>query len=162
MNNGRGDLLKSERKEYIDAVLCLSTKLSITPLAEFPGVRSRYDDFVATHINQTMTIHATVCYFSVSSAYYVLTLTLVILLAMASILRLDIRESTPRRMWIQRLSTSKNSFVMRPNMEERLKPSTSTGTGQNTPPPLLHHQSSIVPTPASAATVLPPTQQTPH
>lgn len=25
-----------------------------------PGARSRYDDLVATHINQTLTIHATV------------------------------------------------------------------------------------------------------
>lgn len=56
----RGNLSKSERKQYIDAVLCLSKKPPITPLSEFPGVRSRYDDFVATHINQTGEIHNTV------------------------------------------------------------------------------------------------------
>jgi tyrosinase len=27
-----------------------------------PGARSRYDDFVAVHINQTLSIHGTVSY----------------------------------------------------------------------------------------------------
>lgn len=56
----RGNLSLDERKHYIDAVLCLSKKPPITPLSEFPGVRNRYDDFVATHINQTDDIHSTV------------------------------------------------------------------------------------------------------
>jgi hypothetical protein len=56
----RGDLSTKERGEYIDAVLCLSKKPAKTPLLEFPGVRNRYDDFVATHINQTVNIHSTV------------------------------------------------------------------------------------------------------
>lgn len=34
-------------------------KPSITPLDKAPGARSRYDDFVVTHINQTLTIHGT-------------------------------------------------------------------------------------------------------
>jgi tyrosinase len=32
---------------------------AITPVDLAPGVRSRYDDFVATHVNQTLTIHGT-------------------------------------------------------------------------------------------------------
>lgn len=56
----RGDLSKKERREYINAVLCLQRKEAITPRAEVPGVRTRYDDFVASHINQTFFTHATV------------------------------------------------------------------------------------------------------
>ncbi|KAI5297193.1 hypothetical protein KEM56_005005 [Ascosphaera pollenicola] len=48
-----GSLSKQERKDYINAVLCLQSKPGITPRDEWPGVRTRYDDFVATHINQT-------------------------------------------------------------------------------------------------------------
>ena len=52
-----------ERREYTNAVLCLQEKpsrFSMRPDAEdFPGVKSRFDDFVAVHINMTMTIHYT-------------------------------------------------------------------------------------------------------
>lgn len=54
-----GDLSDIERREYINAVLCLAAKPSITPPSLVPGARSRYDDFVATHMNQTLSIHAT-------------------------------------------------------------------------------------------------------
>lgn len=56
----RGALSAEERKEYIAAVQCISTKPSVTPNELCPGCVSRYDDFVATHINQTLTIHGTV------------------------------------------------------------------------------------------------------
>ncbi|OAG02011.1 Di-copper centre-containing protein [Paraphaeosphaeria sporulosa] len=48
-----------ERKEYIAAVQCLTTKPSKTPSSVAPGAKTRYDDFVATHINQTLSIHGT-------------------------------------------------------------------------------------------------------
>ncbi|GAB7342345.1 hypothetical protein MBLNU457_g0568t1 [Dothideomycetes sp. NU457] len=51
-------LSKSERSKYIDAVLCLQQKPSISG-SLVPGARSRYDDFVGTHINQTLSIHGT-------------------------------------------------------------------------------------------------------
>jgi tyrosinase len=48
-----------ERKNYIKAVQCLFTLPSKTRVfAE--GARTRHDDFVATHINQTLQIHQTV------------------------------------------------------------------------------------------------------
>lgn len=50
-----------EKKAYIKSVLCLQHLPSQTPHNLAPGVRSRYDDFVATHINQTVEIHYTVC-----------------------------------------------------------------------------------------------------
>ncbi|KAH8666468.1 hypothetical protein BX600DRAFT_497278 [Xylariales sp. PMI_506] len=54
-----GSLSKKQRKAYTDAVLCLQKLPAKTPTSLVPGVRSRYDDFVATHINQTLTIHYT-------------------------------------------------------------------------------------------------------
>ncbi|KAI1371304.1 Di-copper centre-containing protein [Hypoxylon crocopeplum] len=54
-----GALNETERKAYTDAVLCLQALPGKTPTNLVPGVRSRYDDFVATHINQTLNIHYT-------------------------------------------------------------------------------------------------------
>lgn len=56
-------LSHKEKRDYINAVLCLQSKpsLSTSDYYPAPGARSRYDDFVATHINQTLTIHGTVC-----------------------------------------------------------------------------------------------------
>jgi tyrosinase len=52
-------LSATQKKAYISAVQCLQSKPSISG-AIAPGARTRYDDFVATHINQTLTIHGTV------------------------------------------------------------------------------------------------------
>ena len=52
-------LSKKERKSYTDAVLCLQKKQTKTPVSLLPGARSRYDDWVGTHINQTLNIHYT-------------------------------------------------------------------------------------------------------
>ncbi|KAL1627406.1 hypothetical protein SLS54_002331 [Diplodia seriata] len=41
-----------ERLEYLDAVQCFLTKPPITPKADAPGAGSRFEDLVATHINQ--------------------------------------------------------------------------------------------------------------
>ncbi|KAJ5683502.1 N-acetyl-6-hydroxytryptophan oxidase ivoB [Penicillium macrosclerotiorum] len=54
-----GEMLPAERKSYINAVLCLAQKPPQLPTAEYPGVRSRFDDFVATHINYTLHAHLT-------------------------------------------------------------------------------------------------------
>ncbi|KAK6387411.1 hypothetical protein LTS17_000679 [Exophiala oligosperma] len=51
-------LSKQERRAYIDAELCLMSKPSQDP-AFAAGAKSRYDDFVAVHINQTLSIHGT-------------------------------------------------------------------------------------------------------
>jgi tyrosinase len=52
-------LSDDEKIAYTNAVKCLMNKPSISGDAA-PGAKSRYDDFVAVHINQTLTIHATV------------------------------------------------------------------------------------------------------
>ncbi|KAH8195633.1 hypothetical protein TruAng_010190 [Truncatella angustata] len=52
-------LSAKERKSYTSAVNCLMTLPSKYDPAVVPGAKSRYDDFVAQHINQTLTIHGT-------------------------------------------------------------------------------------------------------
>ncbi|KAJ5108440.1 tyrosinase [Penicillium angulare] len=47
----------TEKRSYIDAFLCLTELPAITPRHLAPGVRSRFDDFVAVHINQSYHIH---------------------------------------------------------------------------------------------------------
>jgi hypothetical protein len=54
----RSTLSNSNKKKYIDAVLCLQSKPAKSGSIA-PGAKSRYDDFIATHINQTLTIHGT-------------------------------------------------------------------------------------------------------
>jgi tyrosinase len=54
-----GHLSNKERKAYTDAVLCLQSKTAKTPSSLIPGAKTRFDDWVGTHINQTLTIHYT-------------------------------------------------------------------------------------------------------
>lgn len=49
-----------ERRAYIDSILCLQRLPPQTPSALVAGAKTRYDDFLATHINQTWHIHRTV------------------------------------------------------------------------------------------------------
>jgi tyrosinase len=53
-----------EKLNYIDALKCLASKPAKTPSAIAAGAKSRYDDFVVTHIQQTMTIHGTANFLS--------------------------------------------------------------------------------------------------
>jgi tyrosinase len=49
-----------DRKSFTDAITCLKqTPASAEGRATGPGVLSRYDEYVATHINMTMNIHVT-------------------------------------------------------------------------------------------------------
>ncbi|KAL6884773.1 hypothetical protein GGI43DRAFT_305217 [Trichoderma evansii] len=54
-----GSLTKAERLDYINAVKCLQSLPARSPTSVVPGARSRYDDFVAAHIQHTLTIHLT-------------------------------------------------------------------------------------------------------
>jgi tyrosinase len=56
-------LTERERRAYIDSILCLQQLPPQTPDALAAGAKTRYDDFLATHINQTWHIHRTVCIF---------------------------------------------------------------------------------------------------
>jgi tyrosinase len=53
-------LTKPERRNYIDAIKCLHSKPALTPAGVAPGAKSRFDDFVVTHVLQTYSVHATV------------------------------------------------------------------------------------------------------
>ncbi|KAF2822595.1 Di-copper centre-containing protein [Ophiobolus disseminans] len=52
-------LSQRERLNYISAVKCLAKLPAKTPAGLAAGAKNRYDDFVATHINQTLAIHGT-------------------------------------------------------------------------------------------------------
>jgi tyrosinase len=52
-----GSLTKLERTQYINAVHCMQTLPSKLDPAVVPGAKHRQDDFVATHINKTLSIH---------------------------------------------------------------------------------------------------------
>ncbi|KAI9733998.1 MAG: hypothetical protein M1834_002655 [Cirrosporium novae-zelandiae] len=52
-------LSSDNRRSYIAAVQCLQSKPSVYEPKDAPGVKSLYDSFVATHINQTLVIHNT-------------------------------------------------------------------------------------------------------
>lgn len=41
-------------------MLCIMEKPSKLDQTRFPGAKSRYDDFVVVHMNQTLNIHNTV------------------------------------------------------------------------------------------------------
>jgi len=43
----RGELTPDQRTEYTNAVLCMQKQPQQLPREEFPGVRNRFDDFVA-------------------------------------------------------------------------------------------------------------------
>lgn len=53
------DLTESQRKEYTNAVLCLQSKPPKTS-AQAPGAKSRFDDYVVVHIQQTNRNHGSV------------------------------------------------------------------------------------------------------
>ncbi|KAH8880978.1 tyrosinase [Thozetella sp. PMI_491] len=57
-------LSAAERIAYTNAVKCLMSKPSKFTSEEAPGAKTRYDDFVAVHINQTLTIHGTANFLS--------------------------------------------------------------------------------------------------
>ncbi|KAJ5602105.1 Di-copper centre-containing protein [Penicillium lagena] len=53
------DFSYRDKREYIDSVLCLQRLPARTPSKLAPGAKTRFDDFVVTHINKTMEIHYT-------------------------------------------------------------------------------------------------------
>jgi tyrosinase len=59
----------AERKAYIAAMLCIMQKPSKLNPTQFPGAKSRYDDFVVVHMNQTLSIHNTVRAYGPSLAW---------------------------------------------------------------------------------------------
>jgi tyrosinase len=55
----RGDLSAGAKLRYISAVKCLMKKPSKLDPVEYPGAKSRYDDFIVVHMKQTPFIHGT-------------------------------------------------------------------------------------------------------
>ncbi|KAF2112630.1 hypothetical protein BDV96DRAFT_648882 [Lophiotrema nucula] len=54
-----GDITAAEKKAYIAAVLCITKAPSKLSATTYPGAKTRYDDFVAIHMKNTLQIHGT-------------------------------------------------------------------------------------------------------
>ncbi|KEY67777.1 hypothetical protein S7711_04095 [Stachybotrys chartarum IBT 7711] len=52
-----GSLSKAQRHDYVNAVQCLQALPPRTPSSVAAGAKSRFDDFIVTHIQQTLEIH---------------------------------------------------------------------------------------------------------
>ena len=50
-------MTKHERREYIAAVHCLKRTPSRYEPGVVPAAKSLYDDFIAVHINKTLSVH---------------------------------------------------------------------------------------------------------
>jgi tyrosinase len=61
-DTNRSTLSSGEKLNYINAVQCMSKSPAKTPAGIAAGAKNRYDDFVVTHINQTLSIHGTVSF----------------------------------------------------------------------------------------------------
>ncbi|KAH8724257.1 hypothetical protein GQ44DRAFT_801847 [Phaeosphaeriaceae sp. PMI808] len=57
--NPRGDITAAEKKAYIAAVLCIIKAPSKLSASQYPGAKTRYDDFVVIHMKNTLSIHGT-------------------------------------------------------------------------------------------------------
>ncbi|KAI8461513.1 hypothetical protein BY996DRAFT_6510783 [Phakopsora pachyrhizi] len=57
--DSRESLSEEEYKNYTNFVLCLQSLPAMTSQDKVPGARTRFDDFLATHINKIMSIHGT-------------------------------------------------------------------------------------------------------
>lgn len=55
------NLSGDERIAYTSALKCLMNLEAKTPSEIAAGAKTRYDDWIVTHINQTLSIHSTVC-----------------------------------------------------------------------------------------------------
>jgi hypothetical protein len=55
----RANISAVEKKAYIASVLCLTTAPSKLSPTTYPGAKSRYDDFVAIHMKNSLSIHST-------------------------------------------------------------------------------------------------------
>jgi hypothetical protein len=61
-NNLRRTLSEDDRRKYVNAVRCLQQLPAKVSRTAAPGVRSRYDDFVAIHIFAGTDIHFSVSF----------------------------------------------------------------------------------------------------
>src|SRR4051794_2855762 len=67
----RGDMTIEQRTDFINATLCLMNAPPKAPKDQFPGVRSRYHDFMAYHLTNAGTLHDTIGLFP-GHKYFVL------------------------------------------------------------------------------------------
>ena len=125
-------LSSREKKDYIRAVQCLQKKPSKSDPTFAPGARSRYDDFVAIHIDQTFSIHATVR-------------------QPGSDMLIDLTPLLLRATFSHGIATSSTPMRRRSRRSVATRARTRTGTGSSTRTTRQSRPSSTAATPASAA-----------
>src|SRR4051812_15701423 len=69
----RGDMTNEQRTDFINATLCLMNAPPKAPKDQFPGVRSRYHDFMAYHLTNAGSLHSTIGLFP-AHKYFILAL----------------------------------------------------------------------------------------
>ena len=67
----RGDMTTEQRADFINATLCLMNAPPKAPKDQYPGVRSRYHDFMAYHMTNAGSLHDTIGLFP-AHKYFVL------------------------------------------------------------------------------------------
>lgn len=67
----RGDMTIEQRTDFINATLCLMNAPPKAPKDQFPGVRSRYHDFMAYHMTNAGSLHSTIGLFP-AHKYFIL------------------------------------------------------------------------------------------
>lgn len=66
-----GDMTVEQRADFVNATYCLMTSPSKGPQDQFPGARTRYDDFMSYHLTNAGTLHDTIGLFP-AHKYFVL------------------------------------------------------------------------------------------
>lgn len=126
-HRARRTLSKSERRSYIDAVLCLQKKPSI--YKEVAGAKSRFDDFQVEHITQAYDIHFNVSLSSNSNICESLAYALQgFIHRLASLVCVGIRITIDSGMWLWRRATvGFHSLVICGSTTEKDFPGTGIG-----------------------------------
>ena len=61
-------MTNEQRLDFINATLCLMNAPSKAPKDQFPGARTRYDDFMAYHLTNAGSLHDTIGLFPPTSS----------------------------------------------------------------------------------------------
>ncbi len=64
-------MTNEQRADFINATLCLMKAPGKAPKDQFPGAKSRYDDFMAYHMTNAGTLHDTIGLFP-AHKYFIL------------------------------------------------------------------------------------------
>ncbi|KAI5357450.1 Putative tyrosinase copper-binding domain, di-copper centre-containing domain superfamily [Septoria linicola] len=117
-----GDMTSEAKKDYLAALQCLKTRPSRTNRDDFPGVRSRFDDFTVAHLLNTGTVHRSP-WLAVWHRHYIWRF------ERALIEECGYKHGHPYWHWSKYLGTDPNSWPMFDNSETSIS-GNGTQTGE--------------------------------